>query len=121
VISDVSPWLLTLTSIQVQPGGQAEFMISYDNTAATPQTLTCSGVSGADPTLTLSNGQTEHAVTDYCAQHSSESVISVAGGQALQSYVVFPDASKLGQPFTFDWPAEDLSGGISGLQLPTSG
>jgi hypothetical protein len=37
----------------------------------------------------------------------------------LQSYAIFADASKLGQPFTLNWPAGNLSGAVDGLRLPS--
>ena len=120
-ISDSTPWLLTLTDIRVLASGQAEFMITYDNTASVQQQLTCSDEAAQQPaTLTFSNGGTESQVADYCSQHGDPASFYVAAGQALQSYVIFPQASKLGQSFTLNWPAGSLSGQVAGLQLPSS-
>jgi len=120
-ISDDNPWVLTLTSIQVLANGQAKFMIGYVNTSSTQQQLTCSGGDAQQQaTLTLSDGQSETSVADYCSQHGNPASLYVAAGQTLPSYVIFPDASKLGQPFTLHWPAGGLSGDVADLQLPSS-
>ena len=120
-ISDYSPWLLTLTEIRVLANGQAQFMITYNNTATTQQQLTCSDEAAQQPaTLTFSNGATESQVADYCSQHGDPASIYVAAGQTLNSYVIFPEASKLGEMFALNWPAGSLSGQVGGLQLPSS-
>jgi hypothetical protein len=34
------------------------------------------------------------------------------------SYAIFPDASRLRQPFSLDWSAGAMSGDVHGLQIP---
>lgn len=118
-ISDVSPWVLTLTEIRITAGGQAELVIRYTNTGSTPAQLTCSG--DTDPsiaTITLGSGQVIAATATYCSDHPNQTAIRVAAGQSLMSYGTFPDAQLLNRPFTFDWSAGSLSGEVSGVQLP---
>jgi hypothetical protein len=119
-ISAVSPWVLTLTDIRVLGSGQAEFFVQYLNTGAVTGQLTCANSAAQEKaTLTLGSGQTVTAIADDCSQHPNDSAIYVGSGEVLQSYAIFADASKLGQPFTLNWPAGDLSGAVDGLRLPS--
>jgi hypothetical protein len=119
-ISAVSPWVLTLTDIRVLGSGQAEFFVQYLNTSAVTGQLTCANSAAQEKaTLTLGSGQTVTAIADDCSQHPNDSAIYVGSGETLQSYAIFADASKLGQPFTLNWPAGNLSGTVDGLRLPS--
>jgi hypothetical protein len=119
-ISAVSPWVLTLTDIRVLGSGQAEFFVQYLNTSAVTGQLTCANSAAQEKaTLTLGSGQTMTAIADDCSQHPNDSAIYIGAGETLQSYAIFADASKLGQLFTLNWPAGNLSGAVDGLRLPS--
>jgi serine/threonine protein kinase len=119
-LSDNSPWVLTLTYIKPLPDNQAQFFIRDANTASSPNDLTCTGTSLAGETLTFNNGQVVDSIADFCSQHPGTGNFSVGAGQSSTDYVIFPDESGMTQqPFTFNWPARDLAGQISGIQLPS--
>jgi serine/threonine protein kinase len=119
-LSDNSPWLLTLTYIKPLPGNQAQFFIRDTNTASSPNDLTCTDTSLAGETLTFNNGQVVDSIADFCSQHPGLGNFSVGAGQSSTDYVIFPDESGMTQqPFTFNWPARNLAGQISGIQLPS--
>ncbi|WP_300603880.1 serine/threonine-protein kinase [Trebonia sp.] len=120
VITDDSPWTLTLASIDVLASGEAEFIVEYTNTGSTAGQLTCSGVTGADlETVTFGNGQTISSIATFCSQHPNAINYDVGAGQSSMSYAIFPDAGKLTQPFTLSWGSGgDLAGELSGLKLP---
>jgi serine/threonine protein kinase len=118
-ISDDSPWILTLTTIQLLPSGQAEFFVKYANTGSTAGQLTCNGSSIGDETLTFDNGQTTGAAADFCSQHPGIGDFTVAAGQSHLDYAIFPDTGRMSQPFSFNWPATDLAGRLDDLQLPS--
>jgi Protein kinase domain len=100
--------------------GQAEFFVQYLNSGAATGQLTCANSAAQkEATLTFGNGQTMTATADDCSQHPNDSAIYVGAGGTLQSYAIFADASKLGQLFTLNWPAGNLSGAVDDLRLPS--
>lgn len=116
-ISSASAVVLTLTGVQVAKDGKATFFITYSNTGASPQLLTCAGY--ADPSaaaITPSDGHAVHSVATYCSDHPGHEQ-EVTSSQPLMSYAIFAGTKGLTGPFTFHWRAGILSGTISHVSL----